>query len=84
MWKSTIGTHLYAFAIFLYKSVIARTIFPAVQGTITEQTVKVPLQIMTRIIYTIRVFKVFVGIFHYSLLLPFILLFSDCFRCLFQ
>ena len=68
MWKSTVCTHLYTFTIFLYKGMITRTIFPAVEGTIAEQAVKVPLQIMTWIIFTIRIFKVFVGIFHYSYL----------------
>lgn len=66
VWKRTICAYLDFFAILLYVGLTSGTVWHTIHRTITKQTIKVIRKsLVTRKIFAIFVFKVFIRVFHF-------------------
>ena len=66
MWKRTVCAYLDFFAILLYVGLTSGTVWHTIHRTITKQTIKVIRKsLVTRKIFAIFVFKVFIRVFHF-------------------
>lgn len=58
MRKTTIGTLFNPSAIHFDISIVSRTMFPAIQRAVTEQTVQLLTACVARVIFTLTVLKI--------------------------
>ena len=66
VWKCTICAYLDFFAILLYVGLTSGTVWHTIHRTITKQTIKfIRKSLVTRKIFAIFVFKVFIRVFHF-------------------
>ena len=66
VWKRTVCAYLDFFAILLYVGLTSGTVWHTIHRTITKQTIKViQKSLVTRKIFAIFVFKVFIRVFHF-------------------
>lgn len=66
VWKRTVCAYLDFFAILLYVGLTSGTVWHTIHRTITKQTIKVIRKsLVTRKIFAICVFKVFIRVFHF-------------------
>lgn len=78
MRKCTVCTYLKRLTVLFDITLISRTVFHFIQRTITEQTVEVIKSLVTRKIFALCVFKVFIRVFHfYSFYIHIHMLFSQ-------
>ena len=66
VWKRTVCAYLDFFSILLYVGLTSWTVWHTIHRTITKQTIKVIRNsLVTRKIFAIFVFKVFIRVFHF-------------------
>ena len=66
VWKRTVCAYLDFFAILLYVGLTSGTVWHTIHRTITKQTIKfIRKSLVTRKIFAICVFKVFIRVFHF-------------------
>ena len=66
VWKRTVCAYLDFFSILLYVCLTSGTVWHTIHRTITKQTIKVIRKsLVTRKIFAICVFKVFIRVFHF-------------------